>query len=243
MKKTLLAVALFSALSVNALAQQSISGLNSGSINNTVSTQASTSSPNSSSFSYATGNAGSTATATIQWGGIPTGNTAGLTAYIAGSTSTYNNGAAGNVITGIAVGSASTIGNAIASADATYNGNFNGLGSTGGYSTTGTLMLDGNSNGTGTNIAITAGANTGASAGAAASGSFTGTGYVGSNISTVNNVSSIIMNGSVSDTKLSSSDVSTGTLTLNNVVLSNATQTVNAVNVVNVTGSFEDPVQ
>ena len=270
MKKSLIALAVL-VMAGSAFAQN-VTGVNNGSINNTVKTNASVTGPNSTSFSYAAGAAGASSSVTMQWGGTPnttlTGgpvDTAGLNASISGNTSTYNNSAAGNVTTGSnATGSASSTGWGVADVTASYGGTYTYTGN--GGTTNGNLNLTGDANsgngsdtnhnasggtlssgtgttgnGYGTSINIVAGVNQGASAGATTSGAFTGNGYVGSNITAG---TTIALNGSVVDTKTSSSSANTGTLTLNGTGMSNAaTQNANAGTVVNVTGSFQDPIQ
>lgn len=241
MKKTLIALAVF-AMAGAAFAQNAtISGQNYGTISNTVKSNATVAGPNSTSFSYAAGAASAASTVSLQWGGAPTGDNAGLNASISGITSTYNNGAAGNVASGYASGTASSTGTAYASASAAYSGNFNNPLSTGGYTTNGTLALNGwIDSSTGGNVNETT--NTGASFGAATNGSFVENGWVGSIVSNTPS-STLIMNGAVADNKVSVSSAGTGTLTLNGSVLSNAgTQNATAATNVSVNGTFDDPV-
>ena len=241
MKRTLIALASMLAVSAAFATGPSqvitTSLVNQGSISNTVRTTASVAGIGS-SFSGATGSASAESNGTVKGTVNPIctgacGTVSGSLA-IEGVVNTSNNATAFNVSTGGGSGSASSTGTATASlvVDAKYQGPGQ------------TATLHGDTAVT-SDVSVTAVKNTGGSALAGNDVKFDGDALVGSSkcttTATCGTTQTTSVFGEVSDNKEQTSWAGTGTMTVDNVVLSNATTTANASAVTNVTGSFVDP--
>lgn len=253
MMKKIIALVALSALSLSALATGSgqtvtTSGLNSGSISNTVKANASVTGVGT-SISGATGSA--SATANVGIGSVITNtnancvSTVGGSGSVSGNTATTVTGTAFNYSSGSgATGSASSTGAAVAHADGSLS-----------YSAPGqSLKLNGVSD-SHVNGSVSATQNQGGAFSNAADGSFVATGYVGSVITrekTTNGcgvscgpVTSTVLTGNVTDTKTANASVVNTTLTVTGLpsgaVLGNATVGGNASSNTVVNASFADP--
>lgn len=252
MKKTLLATAILASLAFSGsafAADQSFTAslVNKGAINNTIATSATAGPGAGASYSSASGTAGASSSgyvsASFSKGGSSCVTTMGSVA-IGGLTETHNNGVAFNVSSGSGTGSASSTGWADASlyAKASYAGPGQSVGLEGAIDSGSLNHMYG------TDILVNAGKNQGGFADATTTGSFGASGYVGSTIchsGVCSHNPSINANvfGSVSDSKDSVSTANTGTVNVVNVgVLQQAPVNASASTVVNVNGSFTDPV-
>lgn len=210
---------------------------NSGSISNSLKTNASVSGIGS-SFSGATGSASAVSNGTVSGtiNPICTGacGTKSGAVTIEGTVKTTNTGTAFNVSTGGGSGSASSVGTSTAVLDESVK--YTGVGQT--------LNMAGSSTAS-SGVSVNASQNTGGSASAGNDVKFSGSGLVGSSNCTTNGPCGTTQTktvfGEVKDTKEQTSWAGTGTMTVDNVVLDNATTNANATAVTNATGSFVDP--
>ena len=240
MKKLFVATTLSIAVS-SAFAQGTVisTGVaNHGSIENRITTNASTNGVGS-SYSSATGAASASATAraivtpvTTNPSGAPG---VGANISISGTSSATNTGTAFNVSTGHGAGSATSTG--WADADATARASFNRPGQ--GVSLTGTT----NSTGVhGTTMNLSSGTNQGVAGSAQTQGSFTGTGSVGASVVFApTGAQDKFVWGHVEDNKASTSQVSVTGMTVDGVQLNRGTGSATASTVVNVNGRVVDP--
>lgn len=251
--KKILAFAVLGALSLSALATGSgqtvaTSGLNSGAISNTVKANASVTGVGT-SISGATGSASATANvaidAVISNINANCVNTVSGAGGVRGVTATTVTGTAFNYSSGAgATGSASSVGSAVAHADAKLV-----------YAAPGqSLKLDGVSDSQ-VNGSVHAAQNQGGAFSNAADGSFVATGYVGSVVTrektttgcgvSCGPVTSTVLTGNVTDTKTANASVVNTTLTVTGLpsgaVLGNATVGGNASSTTVVNASFSDP--
>lgn len=212
--------------------------MNSGSINNTVKTNATVTGAGS-SYSAATGEAYSTTKGTTMTEINPVcGGTCGAVSgavKVTGEATTGVSGTAFNVSTGNGVGSASSVGAANAALDGAAK--YNGPGQE--------VKVNGNIDQNAA-MSVVAGKNTGGVASAGNTGSFEVTGTVGSKICTgTNNCGGQVVNkevwGTVNDVKDSTSFANTGTMTVDGVVLVPAVTNAEASSIVNAAGSYVDP--
>lgn len=210
---------------------------NSGSINNTIKTQASVTGIGT-SFSGATGTASAVANGTVTGtinpicnGTCPTKSGA---VTVEGVVKTSNTGTAFNVSTGGGTGSASSVGTSSAHLSETVK--YQGPGQT--LTMSGTSTAD-------SGVQVGATTNTGGSATAGNDVKFSGSGLVGSTTCTTGTncgtTKTTTVFGEVKDSKEQTSWAGTGTMTVDGVVLNNGTTNANASAVTNVTGSFVDP--
>jgi hypothetical protein len=211
---------------------------NQGSINNRVSTYASSIGIGS-SYSSATGAASASANAqavvtpvTTNPHGAPG---VGANMSISGSSSTSNTGTAFNVSTGAGTGSATSRG--WADADATASANYSRPGQ--GASLNGTTNSTGAN---GTDLNLTAVKNQGIAGSAATHGSFSGSGSVGASVVFApTGAQDKFVWGNVQDNKTSSSQAGVTGMTVDGVQLTPGTGSASAYTVVTVTGSVVDP--
>jgi hypothetical protein len=241
MKRTLIAFAAMAAASAAFATGPSqvitTSLVNQGSISNTVRTEAAVTGIGS-SFSGATGSASTESNGTVKGTVNPIctgacGTVSGSLA-IEGVVKTSNNATAFNVSTGGGSGSASSTGQATASL--LVDGKYQGPGQT--------ATMHGDTNAS-SGVSVSAVKNTGGSAVAGNDVSFDGDVLVGSSKCTTSTncgtTQTTTVFGEVRDNKEQTSWAGTGTMTVDGVVLNNATTNANATAVTNVTGSFVDP--
>lgn len=212
--------------------------VNSGVISNTVKTDASVNGIGS-SYSSATGAAGSVAN-----GGtvnvinpVCTGTCGAVSGSVGanGEVKTYNNATAFNVSTGSGVGSASSVGNATGSLNASSA--YTGPGQS--------VDVKGNIT-AGSSVSVVAEKNTGGVANSGNDSAFVATGSVGSKVCTGTGTpcgtsTNKTVWGNVEDNKNSTSFANTGSMTVDGVVLAPANTSATANAKVDVSGKFSDP--
>lgn len=236
---SVLAAVSMAALATGSASQQVTSSLvNSGTLSNTIKTNAAVSGVGS-SYSAATSEGSVKANATSMTEINPVcGGTCGATSgavKVTGTVDTKITGTAFNVSSGAGTGSASAVGAATAGVDT--NAKYTGPGQT--------AAVYGNVDQKAT-MDVTAAKNTGGYASAGNQSTFSSEATVGSKTCTGTNAcGGAVVNkevwGTVADNKTSNSFANTGNMTVDGVVLNQAPTNANASTVVNAGGNFYDP--